>query len=169
MKNILIITVMFMSWSFILLNHPLTFGMILLIQTFLISMITGMMGLSFWFSYIMFLIMVGGMLILFIYMTSVASNEKFEMSKMMITIIIIMMMTIMTTLLSDQFFSYLDMKNHEMSQNNKMNLMTMTKFMSQPASMIMTLTIFYLLITLIMVVKITNIQYGPLRQKFYEK
>lgn len=56
-------------------------GLILLIQTFLICLISGIILKSFWFSYIIFLIFLGGLLILFSYILSLASNEIFKFSR----------------------------------------------------------------------------------------
>lgn len=50
----------------------------LLFYTRVVGLITGLMGGSYWFSYILVLVFLGGVLVLFLYMTSLASNEKFE-------------------------------------------------------------------------------------------
>lgn len=61
---------------FIFLNHPLSIGIILILQTFLFSFFAGIIMPSFWYSYILILIFLGGLLILFIYVSSIASNEQ---------------------------------------------------------------------------------------------
>merc|ERR1739838_23170 len=66
--------------GFTRLVHPLAIGLALLFQTILICCTTGLSNLSFWFSYILFLIFLGGILVLFIYVTSLASNEMFKPS-----------------------------------------------------------------------------------------
>nr|ALO76787.1 NADH deshydrogenase subunit 6 [Chrysomelidae sp. SPH01] len=158
-----------LSLIFSFLNHPLTLGLILLINTILISLTTGMMNYNFWFSYILFLIMIGGMLILFIYMTSVASNEKFKFSSKMFNFLMFMIfLMMMVILLVDQYYcsfymNMLDMMNQNMLKNNSLS---MNKYMNFPNNLIIYMMIIYLLITLIMIVKITELHYGPLRQKF---
>nr|QZI86071.1 NADH dehydrogenase subunit 6 [Ischnobaenella hainana] len=62
------------------MKHPLSMGINLIIQTFIISTYTGLMMNSFWMSYILIIMMMSGMLILFMYMASIASNEKFHNS-----------------------------------------------------------------------------------------
>merc|ERR1712198_806681 len=69
-----------LSLFFTRLSHPLAIGLALLSQTILICLITGLSSSSFWFSYILFLIFLGGILVLFIYVTSLASNEMFTPS-----------------------------------------------------------------------------------------
>nr|YP_011026071.1 NADH dehydrogenase subunit 6 [Arctolamia fruhstorferi]WQM87504.1 NADH dehydrogenase subunit 6 [Arctolamia fruhstorferi] len=161
-----IITLMFM---FLFLNHPLSFGMVLLLQTTLISLITGMMNYNYWFSYIIFLVMIGGMLILFIYMTSIASNEKFKFSyKLLMLMILMITIFSMIVMMIDSYFLNLHMMNSLNNQNSMMTNfnLSLNKYLYWPMNLIFYLMIIYLLITLIMVVKITNIKSGPLRQKF---
>jgi NADH-ubiquinone oxidoreductase chain 6 len=55
-------------------------GLVLLIQTLIVALLTGVLASSFWFSYILFLVFLGGMLVLFIYVTRLASNEMFSIS-----------------------------------------------------------------------------------------
>nr|AXS65598.1 NADH dehydrogenase subunit 6 [Chrysomeloidea sp. 6 KM-2017] len=168
MLPILLILSISLSLIFVFLSHPLSLGLILLIQTIIVALMTGLMSLNFWFSYIIFLIMIGGMLILFIYMTSIASNEKFSIS-LWINIIFFSSLFIMSMIFFiDHFFFYyiqntMDLMNQNVNLNYKLSL---NKFLNYPMSNIFMLLIIYLLITLIMVVKVTNIQYGPLRQKY---
>nr|YP_009995946.1 NADH dehydrogenase subunit 6 [Plagiodera versicolora]QNQ64897.1 NADH dehydrogenase subunit 6 [Plagiodera versicolora] len=169
----MILTIFVSMWvlsiMIVFLNHPLSMGMILLCQTILISMLTGMMNLNFWFSYILFLIMIGGMLILFIYMTSIASNEKFKISyKLLMLCVMILIMLFMLFLLTDFFYFNLKINISDMTLSNSMNnfKLSMNKYMNYPQNMILFMIILYLLIILIMVVKITSTNYGPLRQKY---
>nr|QIV24676.1 NADH dehydrogenase subunit 6 [Cacodacnus planicollis] len=156
------------SIIFILLDHPLSFGFILLTQTLMISLATGMLSFSYWFSYILFLIMVGGMLVLFIYMTSVASNEKFKFSIKILSLFSISIIVFLSFIIIDKFLMNTTMFSVELiNQNQSFEKNSfLSKFFNWPLSTNMFMIIIYLLITLIMVVKITNIQYGPLRQKF---
>nr|ATG33642.1 NADH dehydrogenase subunit 6 [Gastrolina depressa] len=155
----LMILMMFYSMIFIMLSHPLSCGMILMLQTILTAMLTGKMNTNFWYSYILFLIMVGGMLILFIYMTSIASNEKFKLNFMLMTMMIIIIMMLLYMITMDMF--YMNMK-----QTININYMSLMKYYNFPNLMLMLLMIIYLFITLIVVVKISKLTYGPLRQKF---
>nr|AXS66088.1 NADH dehydrogenase subunit 6 [Elateroidea sp. 9 KM-2017] len=154
------------SFMFISANHPLSMGLILLIQVSIVSMITGIMALNYWFSYILFMIMVGGMLVLFIYMTSIAANEKFKISKLMMSSMAIMMISMPSTLVIDQMFSYIMISNQELILNSaKFQIYPLIKYFNFPSNLIMLTLIIYLLISLIAVIKITDINYGPLRQK----
>nr|AYW52275.1 NADH dehydrogenase subunit 6 [Galerucinae sp. 7 ACP-2013] len=155
------------SMLFIFMNHPLSCGLILLLQTIFTAMISGLMNLNYWYSYILFLIMVGGMLILFIYMTSIASNEKFSFNPSLMILLLFMSMLIILILMDEFYFNLmnkmLEMKSQNLMFNNNLSMM---KYFNEPNYFLMMMIIIYLFITLIVVVKITNISYGSLRQKF---
>nr|WGO58026.1 NADH dehydrogenase subunit 6 [Rhabdoblattella disparis] len=163
MKLIIMSLSIMLSLIFTQMNHPLAMGLILLIQTTFVSMITGLMSQSFWFSYILFLIFLGGMLVLFIYVTSLASNEMFSLS----TKLMMFSSMSMPILLIILFNSKTMLQNQEILNffliNNMTNL-PLIKLYNQPTSVITILLASYLFLTLIAVVKITNIFKGPLRQ-----
>nr|QEI26028.1 NADH dehydrogenase subunit 6 [Abax parallelepipedus] len=174
MYYIFMLLSLMMTIIFLFLNHPLSMGLILLIQTMLISLMSSMYSYSYWFSYILFLIMVGGMLVLFIYMTSLASNEMFNFST---KLSMFMIMMIITMSISFMFIDYMLInplfKNSNMIEmfNNMMmfkneNLLSLNMIYNKPNNLITLMLVNYLFLTLIAVVKITDINYGPLRQKF---
>nr|YP_010946944.1 NADH dehydrogenase subunit 6 [Sigmella digitalis]WGO57701.1 NADH dehydrogenase subunit 6 [Sigmella digitalis] len=149
------------SFLFTQIKHPLSMGLILLIQTILISLMSGMITQSFWFSYILLIVFLGGMLILFIYVTSLASNEMFFMSTKMLIMMIIM--TSMMILLLKNIKPF--MQNTESMNFFPMNNAEMLmKLYNQPTKTITVILASYLFLTLITVVKITNLHKGPLRQ-----
>nr|AXS66248.1 NADH dehydrogenase subunit 6 [Tenebrionoidea sp. 2 KM-2017] len=165
MLNTILTINIVLSLTFLFLTHPLSLGLILLMQTLVISLITGNFSFNFWFSYIVFLILIGGMLILFIYMTSVASNEKFSVNPLIFPTSLLTI--ILSTILINKYLNFLQLTNNETLQfliNNNINI-SMTKFINFPANVILTFMIIYLFITLIAVVKITDLKHGPLRQK----
>nr|USH57925.1 NADH dehydrogenase subunit 6 [Batocera lineolata] len=156
----------FLAFILMFMNHPLSFGLILLLQTITVALLTGLMNYNFWYSYILFLIMIGGMLILFIYMTSIASNEKFNFSNKLSILALTIRIIGTLTIMIDPFYMNLIYINDLLNQMNVFNYKTsFNKIMFSPMNMIFFMMISYLLITLIMVVKITKTQSGPLRQK----
>nr|QRV62373.1 NADH dehydrogenase subunit 6 [Boreonectes macedonicus] len=162
-----------MTLTFMFLNHPMSMGLVLMIQTISIAMITGFYSLSFWFSYMLFLIMVGGMLILFMYMTSLASNEKFKFSKnLTFSLLITSSMMMMLIFMNENILSMMITNSNlmELINSNMMfkneNLNSLNMMYNQPNFTITILMINYLFLTLIAVVKITQSNQGPLRQKF---
>nr|WES82319.1 NADH dehydrogenase subunit 6 [Glyptotermes angustus] len=155
---------MLSSFLFTQMKHPLAMGMMLLMQTVMTCLISGLMHQSYWFQYILFMVFVGGMLVLFIYVTSLASNEMFSLSTKMMMAATIMM--IPTMILMNKGWTMLNSKentNHEMMMMNEISTMT-SKLYNQPNGTMTIMMALYLFLTLIVVVKITNISKGPLRQ-----
>ena len=157
---------------FIQIKHPLAIGLILLIQTFFICLIAGNYNESFWFSYVLFLIFLGGILVLFIYVTSLASNEIFTISiKILLISFIILRFIILIIICLDNSFIQSFIYNNEINnlftlntivEENTINLNKLYNF---PTNILTILLINYLFLTLIAAVKITNIFYGPLRPR----
>nr|QNE85554.1 NADH dehydrogenase subunit 6 [Suillia flava] len=170
MQSILYVLTMIFSLIFMQMNHPLAMGLMLLIQTTVICLITGLMTKTFWFSYILFLIFLGGMLVLFIYVTSLASNEMFSMSmKTMVYSLIMFTFLMLILLMLDNSLTSFFSINLEMSSLFNMqsylteNSLMLNKLYNYPTNLVTILLMNYLLITLIAVVKITKLFYGPLR------
>nr|QIA59077.1 NADH dehydrogenase subunit 6 [Neurigona sp. PH-2020] len=157
------------STIFFKMNHPLAMGLMLLTQTFFIALISGSILKTFWFSYVLFLIFIGGMMVLFIYVTSLASNEMFSMSiKLIITCFMFSMLILVISMFSE-LMTTLPSENMEMMEMSfmkstiKENSMSLNKIYNFPTNMLTLIMINYLLITLVAIVKITNVFYGPLR------
>nr|YP_010621042.1 NADH dehydrogenase subunit 6 [Periplaneta svenhedini]WAX39425.1 NADH dehydrogenase subunit 6 [Periplaneta svenhedini] len=165
MKSILIM-MLTTSMMFTQMNHPLAMGLMLLIQTIIMCMVSGLLSQSFWFSYILFLIFLGGMLVLFIYVTSLASNEMFFMStKMMLIMTMIMFMLMWTINTNMMMTNNMEIMIHENIYNSDSEFInSLMKLYNQPTNLITIMLASYLFLTLIVVVKITNIVKGPLRQ-----
>nr|ARB50179.1 NADH dehydrogenase subunit 6 [Rhombodera sp. FY-2017] len=154
-----------LSIIFLFLNHPLSMGLILFLQTISMCLISGLMSLSFWFSYVLLLIYLGGMLVLFMYVTSLASNEMFFYSnKIFFTIIFLPLFFLLIYYINPFYPSnmYENMENSLILSLIPNNFLL--KMYNQPINMITILIASYLFLTLIAVVKIINIYKGPLRQ-----
>nr|YP_011009655.1 NADH dehydrogenase subunit 6 [Hygia lativentris]WPV77647.1 NADH dehydrogenase subunit 6 [Hygia lativentris] len=146
-----------LTLNFMWLNHPVSMGLIIIMQTLMVALIVGLHLSSFFFSYIIMIIMISGMLVLFIYMASMASNEKFYMSmKMMILSVMIILMGIFmqTNYMNNEMKLVLtSISTEKLSLHmlfNKMKYITM-------------LMVSYLLFTMMTISFIVNISEGPLR------
>nr|YP_009654729.1 NADH dehydrogenase subunit 6 [Cantao ocellatus]AVJ52566.1 NADH dehydrogenase subunit 6 [Cantao ocellatus]QCI09284.1 NADH dehydrogenase subunit 6 [Cantao ocellatus] len=148
-----------MSLLFLWLSHPMSMGFILIIQTMIIALISGIMINNFFFSYIIMIIMLSGALVLFIYMSSVASNKKFSSS--ISTFIMMFIMIIMSFLL-------INIYTPEHDNWQAYGIMTLTKLYNSLSAYITIGMMIYLLITMIVVSFIASSQEGPLRMKTYE-
>nr|AXS65678.1 NADH dehydrogenase subunit 6 [Cucujoidea sp. 40 KM-2017] len=150
--------IIYCSILMMFIKHPISMGITLLTQTILVSLSIGVFSLNFWFSYILLLIMIGGILIIFMYMTSIASNEKFKFNPFYLLVMPIMMIGMETKL---NFNTNLIKFNENLNIN-----ITLSKFFNFPSNLIIIMIIIYLLITMIAVIKICKINKGPLRQMF---
>uniref|UniRef100_A0AB38ZGD7 NADH-ubiquinone oxidoreductase chain 6 n=1 Tax=Lucanus liuyei TaxID=2952596 RepID=A0AB38ZGD7_9SCAR len=146
-----------------LIKHPLSAGFLLLMEMVLIIMSVSLTSLSFWYSYITFLIMVGGMLVLFMYMTSVASNEKFKFSWTTSILASLMLLYMTTIQMNNSWTEYIKIINTEKVKTLKPLFFSLNKFLNEPSFTLSITLIIYLLITLIAVIKIININFGPIR------
>nr|YP_009343002.1 NADH dehydrogenase subunit 6 [Austropotamobius torrentium]APS87216.1 NADH dehydrogenase subunit 6 [Austropotamobius torrentium] len=160
--------ILFSSVLFTRLNHPLSMGLTLFSQTILICLSSGYYSHSFWFSYILFLIFLGGMLVLFIYVASLASNEMFntQFNYLSISLSLVFILSFMLlffdplTIYSN--FNLLASSVMSMYKFNMTSLLVSTIY--NYSSMFFTLfLISYLLLTLFIVVKIINPLSSPLR------
>nr|QJF72857.1 NADH dehydrogenase subunit 6 [Nephus includens] len=160
------------SIMMLFMNHPLSMGFLILIQTIMICMLMGLMSVNFWYSYILILIMIGGLLILFIYMTSIASNEKFKFNYMIFfsTLMILFLMIMYLILIKNYKYNEFLTKNfiNIKFDENYNFFYSMSKYYNYPSNKLMMFSIIYLLISLIITVKICKVKSGPLRQLFYE-
>nr|ASU45984.1 NADH dehydrogenase subunit 6 [Schistocerca pallens] len=159
-----------MNINFIKLSHPMSMMLFIILQTFLVGLMTGTMMESYWLSYILFLTFLGGMLVLFIYITSIASNEMFQPKSitMIITLtmwvfIMLMLIILDTTMLMD-FFKNTETMNIDNSINYQEMTMSLEKLYNSPTFIITMMMMIYLFLALLAVVKITNINQGPIRK-----
>ena len=150
----------------------MSIGLILLIQAFLTCLITGLIFETFWFSYILFLVFLGGVLVLFIYITSLASNEIFSLSRFLfISFLIILYLSLLFILINDNLL-FINIINNEIlliqNLNNLIfeNSLNIYKLYNYPTNFITLLLINYLFFTLIIVVKIINFSFGPFANNF---
>nr|ALM30838.1 NADH dehydrogenase subunit 6 [Procambarus fallax] len=168
MLMVFILTTVFVSILFTRLIHPLSMGLTLFIQTLIICITSGFSNNSFWFSYILFLIFLGGMLVLFIYVASLASNEMFEISfNTLLSLASIMSVIYIISFFTDPLLissKFSTMSSSIMFPYKFSNAPLMTSTIYNSSSMMFTLfIIMYLLLTLFAVVKIINVHSSPLR------
>nr|YP_009480290.1 NADH dehydrogenase subunit 6 [Argas walkerae]AIZ58502.1 NADH dehydrogenase subunit 6 [Argas walkerae] len=136
---------MIISIMFYMSLHPLTMLMTLIIFTLNIIIMMYQMLNTTWFSMILILLILGGMLVLFIYVASVVPNMKFLYKKWML-------LFLLTPFLFSSKFYPLTYFNSNISMFN----------IDKNSFLLIFITI-YLLITLIAVMKLINSSIAPLR------
>nr|UPL66073.1 NADH dehydrogenase subunit 6 [Oxycarenus lugubris] len=151
----ILLTIMILSLIFMWLNHPISMAILIIMMTILMALLTGIMLNTFWFSYIVIIIMLSGMLVLFIYMASIASNEKFKLS---------MSLIIFTPLFS--IILWVSNKNLDLMTSSEAPINVYLNYLFNSPTMYLTMImVIYLLLSMITVSKIVHIYEGPLRIK----
>lgn len=140
-------------------------GLNLLTQTIIISFSAGLNTYSFWFSYILFLIFLGGILVLFIYVASLASNEIFMPSLILtfFTSIFIILLFLLFYLLDPVLISSSSYLPNSTIYNLPSTTYITSWIFNTPSILFTIFIISYLLLTLLVVIKIINLYKGPLR------
>nr|AFI54796.1 NADH dehydrogenase subunit 6 [Urostylis sp. HL-2012] len=159
--TIIFMLMMMMSTTFLILIHPLSMTIILIMLTLMISMTTGIMLSTFILSYIILIIMTSGMLVLFVYMSSVASNEKFK-----VALVSGMLMSIISIIIT--FNSNEILENTWMIQLMPKENLMFIKMFNYPNNILIMFSVMYLFLTMIVISNIVNFSQGPLRMKIYE-
>nr|YP_010305001.1 NADH dehydrogenase subunit 6 [Semidalis macleodi]ULR86832.1 NADH dehydrogenase subunit 6 [Semidalis macleodi] len=166
MINLIMSISMYMNIIFLTMKSPTSMGLILMTQIILMSLLMSLFSMNYWFSFILFIVMIGGLMVLFIYMTSLAPNSMFSTNlNMLIFILTAIMISFMTLdmMLFNNFFikNNLDMNSMEIIFNNNNML---TKIYNMPINKLTWLMILYLLMTLIIAAKLVKNNLGSLRQ-----
>lgn len=141
-------------------------------QTLIICLISGIIIKTYWFSYILFLTFLGGLLVLFIYVSRIASNEIFSSFNINVKFFLFILIFILIFI---QFFTnklnWINLTNNIIDNDNFINIyffnnenkININKLYNSHNFMLIIIIVIYLFIALIAIVKITNIFFGPLR------
>nr|QWS05437.1 NADH dehydrogenase subunit 6 [Cerynia lineola] len=150
------------------LKHPMSLGFMLMLQTILISMTSTNLSKSSWFSLILFITMIGGLMVMFMYMSSIASNEKFKFftpTKMLMLISISMTLMIFSEEL-EITMNFYKTEMEKMSTNQMEEIKSTSKFFNlnkMNLTIIMMMTMF---LTMVSVTKISSSLKGPLKKTY---
>lgn len=144
-------------------SHPVLLISVILLQAVILCLIGWLKLKIRWFSYILFLIFLGGLIVLFIYITSLASNEKINISLInqpahvfyIFTAVVIFLLIKIN--FQHQFLQFTETQNKFFNFMYRINRIYLTL-----------ITIIYLLLTLIIVVKTSNKFEAPLKNKIFK-
>nr|YP_010585959.1 NADH dehydrogenase subunit 6 [Plectrocnemia tsukuiensis]UZZ43695.1 NADH dehydrogenase subunit 6 [Plectrocnemia tsukuiensis] len=156
------------SLLFILSNNPINMGLIIMIQTLNSCLLMNNIMSYPWMAYMTFIVIIGGLMIIFIYMCTLSWNSKMKI-KISILMIIIMMILMNMNLMSYTKFINLNkfmlMNKEIMIIHNinkfKINLM---KFFFSNSLMMILMMINLLIMTLIIINKMNKTTIKPLRK-----
>lgn len=111
---------------------------------------------------ISFLIIIGGLLIIFMYMTRISSNEKFKIN------LKILIFTFIFIVISEEFLIETQINEKQYLLVNSIDIIQLTKIYNKTFTLIL-IIILYLLFRIICINKMIKFYEGPLRSKTYEQ
>nr|YP_010586521.1 NADH dehydrogenase subunit 6 [Pseudostenophylax fumosus]UZZ44322.1 NADH dehydrogenase subunit 6 [Pseudostenophylax fumosus] len=163
--NIMLLLFLFNSFWLLNLSHPLIITIFIITQTCLLILITGIMGYSFWMSYIMFLTFIGGLLVLFIYISSLTPNKNFLLNYKKITLILLTVILMSLIINIQPIIMNLEMTPALTSMKfmNIENTTHLANFYSKNEMWMILILMNYLLLALIISTKIILLNAGPMR------
>nr|UGS80539.1 NADH dehydrogenase subunit 6 [Teliapsocus conterminus] len=167
LMSMMMASILFMT-LFFSFKTPLSLGITLICQTLTLAFLMGSMMKSFWFMYLLVLIFIGGMLVLFIYVTSIFPNEKFEFKTMSFVNLMIFLLIMMVMMLS---INFLFQMNNPMNSifyliniSEDMLMYPSMKMFYSNVNFMLIFMVNYLFYCMVVVIKITNFFKGPLRK-----
>nr|AXI98776.1 NADH dehydrogenase subunit 6 [Pseudoniphargus sp. 2-Canaries] len=152
-----------LSALFLMKSPPLFLSMMIISQTINLAIITALFTMSSWFSFMLLMIYLSGMMIIFIYVSSMASNELFYTNIKMLPSMLLGLTIITSIYLS--WHSFLPSDSMSMLDLNllQVSVFKTMKMYSKSLFMMTILLIIYLLMTMIVVVKNSSFSEGPMR------
>lgn len=171
--HLLIIIRIFFITFIILINpsstHPVILIILIIIYTILISLLISTWSYNFIYSIILFLIIIRGLLIIFLYFSRLISNEQNKISikpiifiNLIINILIIIIILLKINFII--FIPYNSIENNSISNLNSNLYENILKIYFYPYTNLLIICLFYLLISLFSIIKISSIKSSPLRK-----
>nr|AOY39471.1 NADH dehydrogenase subunit 6 [Cerophytidae sp. BMNH 900085] len=149
MNNLLVL-----SFLMLFINNPLILSILILLFALNVTYYLTFLTNSSWFSYILFIIMIGGLLILFVYMSSMSSTNKFKFHYFYFFTLFFLSID----------FKFLIYNENSLNFLNDKSLNFMIKFFNYPNMYLIMFLIIYLLLMLIIVFFLVDVNLGPFRK-----
>nr|YP_009500711.1 NADH dehydrogenase subunit 6 [Diclidophlebia paucipunctata]AWU48893.1 NADH dehydrogenase subunit 6 [Diclidophlebia paucipunctata] len=140
--------------------NPLMLTMFILMQTILLTILTRLLSKSSWLPLTIFMVIIGGLMVLFIYMTSICSNVKYNYVNIKKALIY-----------STLIWNLINPVKQLFNLNDSLQMMdTFNKEMFKiflPSNIPCSISIFlYLFLMLIIMINIMKYEKGPMRKKY---
>ena len=168
MLNLIIINIFF-SFCFLYISNPLTIGIIIIIQTIIIRLLNYILITNSWYSFLLLIIYLRGVIVIFSYVSSLTTNKFYKINKIIILFILLILFILIILIIFISYFPiliyYVKSINYSYNIISLNEILRIYKIYHYSTAYITILIIIYLLITLIIIVKITNLTFGPLRFK----
>nr|YP_009987528.1 NADH dehydrogenase subunit 6 [Chloriona tateyamana]QBZ37988.1 NADH dehydrogenase subunit 6 [Chloriona tateyamana] len=148
------------------LNHPISLGTTLMIQSISTSIFTMFMTKNSWYSMILFITFSSGLMIMFMYMSSISSNEKFKWS-IKISLITMTLTILIYLMKMDTYFLFKTkwMEETLTIQENEEKKSIMKIISTNKINTLTTVTMM-ILVVLISISNLINSFEGPLKKTY---
>jgi len=133
-------------------SHPISIGLILVLLSILSGAILIKMNIT-WFFYLLVLVFLGGVIVLIIYISTLAANEKFFLSVDIVKRGVRVVVSLATIIVFYQKYVYVKISSGGIIAS---------VLYEGPNTSLLVFLIFYLLLTLVAVVKLVKFESGPL-------
>nr|YP_010713440.1 NADH dehydrogenase subunit 6 [Mooreobdella quaternaria]WDA96115.1 NADH dehydrogenase subunit 6 [Mooreobdella quaternaria] len=140
-----------------IMNTPVLILFNILMMALSIAWMTGLMYSS-WYSFLIFLIYIGGMMVMFSYFVAISPNQYMKIK----STVIMMMMTLL--MISSPIMMKYNNNNKQYNNNNMFDTLYLYDPNMTPMLLFMMLL---LLMMMLLVVKMINLSKGPLRPFMY--
>nr|QPK42123.1 NADH dehydrogenase subunit 6 [Scelimena melli] len=163
--SIIMSTSMLLNILFTQTKKPMNIIVIILMQASIMTMMMSPKTQSPWFPYLLMIIFIGGMMVTFIYITSIMPNEKNNYSKITIALTIIAVTLLMMMTNTKNYYNNNETQLTETTNPTFSGSLIFNKMFNKPMFSLYIMTTVYLFITLIAISNISNIEMGPMRKK----
>nr|YP_009318306.1 NADH dehydrogenase subunit 6 [Lunella granulata]AOZ71787.1 NADH dehydrogenase subunit 6 [Lunella granulata] len=146
------------------MTQPLSLGLCIMIYSVMASVLLGITMAS-WYSYVLFLVYVGGLLVMFAYVSALAPNNFFSSLKSIFGFLISFIMILLTLFFLHTPDSSFLIWSDQLSLSKK-NVSSGEMLINPSEASVIIFLGTILLINLLAVVKVCYYQQGPLRSHF---
>nr|AFI13782.1 NADH dehydrogenase subunit 6 [Diuraphis noxia] len=162
MLKFIMLTNLIMAITLTMMKSPLSSNLIILIQTLSLTLMINLINKTSWISFMIFILYIGGLMIIFLYISSIAFNElninknfKNLIYKLIFIILVLMYFKMSLNL------NNMNYENKFMFEDN----FYMLNMFILPNNLMMYMIMFILFFMLILIIWMLKINKGPIRQK----
>ncbi|YP_008238917.1 NADH dehydrogenase subunit 6 (mitochondrion) [Nilaparvata lugens] len=149
------------------MNHPISLGTTLMIQSISTSLFMNLLTKNSWNSMILFITFSSGLMIMFMYMASISSNEKFKWSLKLFLMIMCLMLT-STVMKEFMIMNKFNMNEQSLFIQDNEEKKSIMKIIGSNKILLFILVTLIILMVLFSISNLINSFEGPLK-KTYEK
>nr|ARW70227.1 NADH dehydrogenase subunit 6 [Schlechtendalia peitan] len=158
--KVILLTNMLLAIMLTTMKSPLKSNLTILFQSISLTMMINLINKTSWISFMIFILYIGGLMIIFLYISSIAFNEINinSINKIFMLMLIIIMIYYFNPLMLMENFKF---NNNYLFEDNfyLMNMFNM------PNNLMIYFTLMILFIMLILIIWMLKLNKGPIRQK----